>query len=278
MNNFEEFLTHILDEKTNSEVKKAMEYSLLAKGKRIRPQLLFAVLNAYGIPSQKGFMCAAGIELIHTYSLIHDDLPCMDDDDLRRGRPTCHKAFNEATALLAGDACLTHAFECAANATPHAAINVEIVKEFVRYAGMEGMILGQQYDLENENKEIDLALCTKVDELKTGALIACSLICGALIAERKGDIAIWKEIGYKLGLAFQIQDDCLDASGDEKRIGKSCSDTDNGKSTFVSLMGYEKAVKAYKDLYQNIRQDCQSMMIHSEKIEQLIDKLENRVH
>lgn len=278
MNSFDSYLEHLLDDKADSKVKEAMNYSLLGKAKRIRPRLLFSVLNAYGLSSEKGYACAAGIELIHTYSLIHDDLPCMDNDDLRRGRLTCHKAFDEATALLAGDACLTHAFECAANATNQASVNVEIVKEFVHFAGMEGMILGQQYDLENENKPIDLNQCIQVDELKTGALIACSLVCGALIADRKADISLWRNIGYKLGLAFQIQDDCLDVIGNVEELGKSCSDEENGKVTFVSLLGFEEAERRYKNLYADIRNDLHSMMIHGEKFEEILSLLENRSH
>ena len=170
MHDFEEKLAHSLDHLEASRVKEAMLYSLCAPAKRLRPQLLYGVLKAYGVNESQGDNCAIAIEMIHSYSLIHDDLPCMDNDDLRRGQKTCHKQFDEATALLAGDALLSEAFGYVANATYQNSINNDLVGEFVKAIGANGMILGQMIDLLSENIKTDLDTISKIDLLKTGCL------------------------------------------------------------------------------------------------------------
>lgn len=278
MNNFEEVLAHCLDSIQDSKVKEAMLYSLCAGSKRMRPRLLFAILQAYGVNVDKGILCACGIEMIHTYSLIHDDLPCMDDDDLRRGRPTCHKQFGEDIALLAGDGLLTHAFDMAAHATAITSINLELVKEFVKASGVNGMILGQMLDLENEEKEAAFEMCAQIDTLKTGCLFALPLVCGCLIAEKNADLAVWRSIGYKLGLAFQIQDDCLEITSSEEAMGKSLSDEKNQKATFVTLLGYDKAKAYYEQLFDEIHDEMKKCNIHLQPVQAMLDQIQNRNH
>lgn len=278
MHDFENKLAHSLDHLEDSKVKQAMLYSLCAPAKRLRPQLLYGVLKAYGANESQGDRCAIAIEMIHTYSLIHDDLPCMDNDDLRRGQKTCHKHFDEATALLAGDALLSEAFGYVASATYQNSINNDLASEFVKAIGANGMILGQMIDLLSENVKTDLDTISKIDLLKTGCLFSLALVCGCLIANKKGDIEVWRNIGYKAGLAFQIQDDCLDVISSEEKLGKSISDEKNQKSTFVSELGFEKAQKLYLQYFDEIENDLKKCNIHSEPILKIFQMIKNRDH
>lgn len=278
MNNFEEKLVHCLDHLEDSRVKEAMLYSLCAPAKRLRPRLLYAVLKAYGINEEQGDKCAIAIEMIHSYSLIHDDLPCMDNDDLRRGQKTCHKQFDEATALLAGDALIGEAFGYVNQSTYNNQINSDLIQEFVKAIGPNGMILGQMIDLLSENKKIDYETIRKIDLLKTGCLFALSLVCGCIIANRKADIEVWRNVGYKLGLAFQIQDDCLDVISSEEVLGKSVSDEKNQKTTFVSELGFENAQKLYLKYFDEIENDIKRCNVHSEAILELFNLIKNRNH
>ncbi len=278
MHDFENKLAHSLDHLGDSKVKQAMLYSLCAPAKRLRPQLLYGVLKSYGANESQGDRCAIAIEMIHTYSLIHDDLPCMDNDDLRRGQKTCHKQFDEATALLAGDALLSEAFGYVASATYQNSINNDLASEFVKAIGANGMILGQMIDLLSENVKTDLDTISKIDLLKTGCLFSLALVCGCLIANKKGDIEVWRNIGYKAGLAFQIQDDCLDVISSEEKLGKSISDEKNQKSTFVSELGFEKAQKLYLQYFDEIENDLKKCNIHSEPILKIFQMIKNRDH
>lgn len=231
------------EENYQKEIYEAMKYSLLAGGKRIRPILAMGVCEMLGGNADDVLPFACAIECIHTYSLIHDDLPCMDNDDLRRGRPTCHKAFDEATALLAGDALLNRAFEIMANAAAEPNIIVDIIKTVSALSGDGGMIGGQVVDLDCEGKKIDYDKLLYIHKHKTGDLIKAAALVGAICMKatqtEKDQIAAYAE---NLGLAFQIKDDILDNIGDEKLLGKPTgSDEENEKSTFVSLMGIEKA-------------------------------------
>ena len=251
MNHFEEYLASSLSSIKDSKVKEAMQYTLLSGGKRIRPQLLFATLQGYGIEEQVGYRVAAGIEMLHTYSLIHDDLPAMDNDTLRRGKPTCHIAFDEATAILAGDALLTQAFLEASSASEDMEVNVKIVKAFVEYAGANGMIFGQMKDLEAENKTCEWNELEQIHIHKTGKLIVLPLICGAYLANQDKDIDILSRLGLTIGFLFQIQDDILDVTESSEQLGKNAkSDVDNGKATSVSILGLSKAQQLVTSLYE----------------------------
>ncbi len=228
----------------------AMSYSLVNTGKRIRPVLCLEFCRACGGDYKKALPFALGAEMIHTYSLIHDDLPCMDDDDYRRGRESSHKKFGYANALLAGDSLLTLAFEELANADVDAAITVEAVKMLSGAAGFRGMVAGQVMDLENENKAADIDTVRFTDELKTGEMIRVSALLGCAAAGEKGEKReACVEYCKNIGLAFQIVDDILDVTGDFESTGKAAgSDEKSNKSTYVSLLGVDGAKKYAREL------------------------------
>ncbi len=231
----------------DQQVLQAMAYSAEAGGKRIRPVLLLEFCRIAGGEVLKALPLACAVEMIHTYSLIHDDLPCMDDDDLRRGKPSCHKQFGEATALLAGDGLLTMAFEMIAGAELPAEICIGAVKILSARAGVHGMIGGQEMDLQNEEKgsKAKAEMLERTYALKTSALLQSACEIGVLAGGGSRE-AVQKagEYAYHLGLAFQIVDDILDVTGDEMTLGKPIgSDEENGKATFVSLYGVDKAQK-----------------------------------
>jgi farnesyl diphosphate synthase len=230
----------------------AMRYAALGPGKRLRPLLVVESARLFGVVPEQAAPAAAAIELVHAYSLVHDDLPCMDDDDLRRGRPTVHRAFDEATAVLAGDALLTLAFEVMADpsAASDAAVRCELVAGLARAAGARGMVAGQAIDLAAETTAIDLPETRRLQALKTGALIGFSCEAGAILgrADRPARKAL---AGYAsdLGLAFQIVDDVLDVEGDEATVGKKLrKDQSAGKATFVDHLGLHGAKREARQL------------------------------
>ena len=234
-------------------VYEAMRYAALAPGKRLRPFLVLASAHLFGVSQRSALQAAVAIELLHTYSLVHDDLPAMDDSDLRRGRPTCHKAFDEATAILAGDGLLTLAFEVLAQPDTHGdpAVRIELVSCLAKAAGVAGMVGGQMIDLLAEHDDtLDIGAIMRLQRLKTGALIAFSCEAGAILGKSSAENRR-ALIGYAhdLGLAFQIADDLLDAVSTEAETGKSVGrDAEAGKATFVSILGLEGAKKQAKAL------------------------------
>ncbi len=221
-----------------------MEYSLLAGGKRLRPALCLAFAEMHGTSPGTVMPFAAALEMIHTYSLIHDDLPAMDDDDLRRGRPSCHKAYGEAQAILAGDALLTEAFGVMAEtapAVPEKAV-LTALAEAAFAAGSAGMVGGQMLDMDYTGRDgVTLAQVAAMQAKKTGALIRAACVCGAVLAQAAPeDVDRAARYGAALGAAFQIADDILDVTGDEKTLGKPVgSDQAMGKNTFPSLAGLD---------------------------------------
>lgn len=238
------FLENRLAKKGISKVDDAMAYSLMAGGKRIRPVLLMATAEALGVKGYNYLPVACGLEMIHTYSLIHDDLPCMDDDDYRRGRLTNHKVFGEAMAVLAGDGLLTLAFEVMLeqkNVDPR--VLIETVREMAMCAGNFGMVGGQGLDLENEGKSISAEELRKMHAGKTGALFIAAVRGGAHLAgANEQELLALTKFADLLGLAFQITDDILDVEGTTEDLGKPAgSDEKNHKSTYVSLYGLEAA-------------------------------------
>ncbi len=223
----------------------AMRHAAIGGGKRLRPLLVFATGALFGVDRDCLARTATAIEAVHVYSLIHDDLPAMDNDDMRRGKPTVHKAFDEATAILAGDSLHAAAFEWLADPVTHPDpfIRAELVLEVARAAGPGGMAGGQAMDLEAEKTTFDLATITRLQALKTGALIAVSVEAGAILgrAPPEGRTAL-RGYARDIGLAFQIADDLLDVEGDEATVGKALrKDEGAGKETFVSLLGVERA-------------------------------------
>ena len=223
----------------------AMRYALFAGGKRLRPFLVLASADLLGVPRAWALNAAAAIEMVHTYSLVHDDLPAMDDDDLRRGKPTCHVAFDEATAILAGDSLLTLAFEAvtAPSGHPDAAVRAELACALARAAGGEGMVGGQAIDLAAESRVLGLDEVIRLQQLKTGALFGFSCEAGAILAGERGAArTALRDYAARIGLAFQITDDLLDREGSEASLGKAVGkDAAAGKATFVDLLGAEEA-------------------------------------
>lgn len=225
------------------EVVEAMRYSLMNGGKRLRPVLALEFCKACGCDRHAVLEPACALEYVHTYSLIHDDLPCMDDDDLRRGRPSCHKAYPENIALLAGDALLTHAFEIIADCDLSANAKCQMVSLLAANAGVSGMIGGQVLDLKYEAADPSLQQLLTVHKLKTGALISAACILGCLAADAtQVQIAAASDFAYNLGIAFQIKDDILDITGTSEMLGKPVgSDSAQGKVTYATKVGLEKA-------------------------------------
>ncbi len=255
----ESLLENYINSLPDSTTKSAMLYSLTAGGKRIRPHLLYTVLKGYSVNPEIGNPFACALEMIHTYSLIHDDLPAMDNDDLRRGLPTCHKQFDEATAILAGDGLLTYAFEVAASSNEASDTVVKCISILSQMAGPSGMVYGQQLDLEAENRDIDWNILQRIHEHKTGCLLTAPLLMGCILAKHEEDIPTWKKIGFSLGLAFQVQDDILDIELTAKEFGKSNSDQKNHKGTSVSILGIERAKEVMNNLYQSATHEIQSL-------------------
>ena len=232
----------------------AMKYSLMAGGKRLRPVLCVAAAEAVGGQPSDALPAAAALEMVHTYSLIHDDLPAMDDDGLRRGKPTCHVAFDEATAILAGDALLTLAFQILSSVkisnASHAATWLQVIRTIACAAGYGGMIQGQMLDISSEGRTLSIAELESMHYLKTGALIAASLRCGAIIGgANEEQLTSLDRYAQHVGLAFQVADDILNVEGDPKLMGKAVgTDQLREKSTYPSILGLNKS----KELAQNL--------------------------
>lgn len=273
----EKVLEEKIDELADSKVKEAMRYSLIAPGKRVRPNLLYEVVKGYGLLESVADEFACAIEMIHTYSLIHDDLPAMDNDDLRRGRLTCHKQFDEATAILAGDGLLTYAFDVASSSTADPSIVVKCIQVLAQCAGSNGMVLGQDLDM-NESNSSDWDYVRKVHKYKTGCLLSAPLMMGALLAGKNDEtVRQWHEIGISLGLAFQIQDDILDVELSSEEFGKSNSDEKNDKKTSVSLLGLEQSKELMISEYEKVKQSISEMHdFNGEKLISFIESIEKR--
>lgn len=246
-----------ISEKPQQRVFDAMAYSLLAGGKRLRPIIMLLVCKMCGGSESSALPFACALEMIHTYSLIHDDLPAMDNDDLRRGKPTNHIKFDEATAILAGDALLNLAFEITSAGTGAAdKTALRAISILAKASGAEGMIGGQIIDIESENKKLTIDELKYLHSLKTGALIRAAGACGAVLADA-GDAAInaTDEFCKNLGIAFQIRDDILDVTGDTKVLGKKTgSDAANNKNTYVSLLSLDSAEKLCAEYTQKAKE------------------------
>ncbi|MAG92649.1 MAG: farnesyl-diphosphate synthase [Planctomycetaceae bacterium] len=263
-------------------LREAMAYSLLAGGKRLRPVLVLLATEACGGTIEAALPAACAIEMVHTYSLIHDDLPAMDDDDLRRGRPTNHIQFGEAMAILAGDALLTLAFEIAANEITPAETAAACCADLAEAAGSVGMVGGQVVDLEAEHQhdERSLEYLESIHRRKTGALLASSLILGARIGGADRDtIAIFEIYGKSVGLAFQITDDLLDRTGNPEIIGKAVrKDQTQGKLTYPTLLGVEESRRRAEILIDFAKQSIAPLGNRGRRLEQLAEFVLERDH
>ncbi len=256
----------------------AMYYSIKNGGKRIRPILCLLTYNLYNDDYTSIMPIAAAIEMIHTYSLIHDDLPCMDNDDLRRGKPTNHKIFGEGIAVLAGDALLNEAMNLMFNYCVQNNNGIIACREISLAAGAEGMVGGQVVDILSEKKQIEIEELKYMHKKKTGALIKVSILSGAMLgAAPSSDIENLSLFGEKLGLAFQIKDDILDIEGDEKKLGKSIkSDIENDKTTFVKKYGIQECKNMCVDLTNECFEHLNKIDRNTEKLEELASFLLKR--
>jgi len=245
-------LNRILPSHPSNRLQQAMHYSVFNGGKRLRPLWVYITGQTFGAALETLDMPAAAIECIHCYSLIHDDLPAMDDDDLRRGKPTCHKAFDEATAILAGDALQTLAFDILSKADCPAQMRIQMVSTLAEQSGYRGMVGGQSLDLLAENKTIAFSELQHIHALKTGALIRASIRLGALAANcDENTLQTLDHFAKHAGLAFQIQDDLLDIESTTDKLGKTAgSDIKLQKSTYPALLGIEKAKQQLNEAHQ----------------------------
>lgn len=245
----EHAMVQFIEEVGSSELLlESMTYSVTAGGKKFRALLLLATLDFFNVSFDKNhYGVAAALEMIHTYSLIHDDLPAMDDDDLRRGKPTNHKVFGEGIAILAGDALLTEAFCLIANLRIDSSIRTELIRSLAKASGSQGMIAGQVMDISGENKKISLKELQEMHAKKTGALIRFAVEGGLILSGATHDVRKWL-LAYadNIGIAFQVRDDLLDVVGDEASLGKRVgADAEHQKNTYVSLLGLSGAEKAF---------------------------------
>ena len=277
VNEINQRLKTILNDYPKSKVKEAMLYSLQAGGKRIRPFIVLQVIRAYNQNYHDYIDIACALEMIHTYSLIHDDLPGMDNDDLRRGKPTCHKQFGEATAILAGDGLLNEAVNIIIKTSLASDLKIALISCLYQASGISGMIYGQELDIENENKKLSIDKLNTIHHYKTGKLLSCAFQLGGLIASPQ-DVKVLKEIGYKVGLAFQIQDDILDVISDSKTLGKPVgSDARNHKETYTTLIGVEASQKEVDKLFKEAIKLVYSLSINHGLIIEIIELLWKRV-
>ena len=260
----------------------SMEYSLKAGGKRIRPTLVMLFSKACGGSEESALPFACGIEMIHTYSLIHDDLPCMDDDDLRRGKPSNHKVFGEDIALLAGDALLTHAFSTVLSEKAISLVGadraVKCGKILADLAGMSGMVGGQVIDLISEGKKVSIETISEMHIKKTGALLAAACMMGAVCGGAdENTVNYAREYGINLGLAFQIMDDILDVTSSEEALGKPIgSDKDNEKSTFVTLLGLDKCYNLVNEYTEKAINSLENIKANTDELKDIALKLSER--
>jgi geranylgeranyl pyrophosphate synthase len=268
-------------QKTSDRLLEAMRYSTLNGGKRLRALLVYATGITFGAELSSLTAPAAAVEMIHAYSLVHDDMPIMDDDDLRRGRPTCHKAFDDATALLVGDALQTLAFETLTDSELPASQQVRMVKVLAQNAGLMGMAGGQAIDLESVGKSLALEDLQHMHELKTGALIRASVQLGALATHTWDEetLAILDTYAYSIGLAFQVQDDVLDVIADTETLGKTQgADIALNKPTYPALMGLEQAQQKAQDLIARAHKQLDSLPQDTTVLAALADFVVQRSH
>ena len=280
MNEYIERINTALEEylsEGNDIVSQAMRYSVENGGKRVRPSLMLSFCELCGGDVEKTMPLACALEMIHTYSLIHDDLPCMDNDDFRRGKPSCHVKFGYEYALLAGDALLTLAFETAAKAELPAETVVKAVAELAKAAGWAGMVGGQVIDLQNEGKKVSVEEIEKMDALKTGELIRAACVIGCIAAGREDKIPFAEEYAKCVGLAFQIVDDILDVTSDTATLGKPVgSDSENEKCTYVYLLGLEKSRQIVSKLTAKAKKSLDGFEGDTQKLKAFADSMEKR--
>ena len=267
--------------KTSEQLAEAMCYSTLSGGKRLRALLVYAAGETLGAELSLLDAPASAVEMIHAYSLVHDDMPIMDDDDLRRGRPTCHKAYDDATALLVGDALQSLAFETLCDDVLTPSQQSQMVKTLAQQSGLLGMAGGQAIDLESVGETLDINALQKMHELKTGALIRASVRLGALASTQADDVVLTKLDNYAfcIGLAFQVQDDVLDVIADTETLGKTQgADIALNKPTYPALLGLESARKKASDLIEQALAELDNLPYNTQILAELAQFVVQRIH
>ena len=266
---------------SKSNLSKALYYTIKVGGKRLRPLLLMEISKILDVKTSYALNTASSVELIHCYSLVHDDLPAMDDDDLRRGKPTCHKEFDEATAILVGDALQSLAYEILSEKQTHPSFEIrcKLINLLTKCSGLNGMVDGQMLDIEAEKKKLSHNEVTELQRLKTGKLFNFSCLAPCILADsEKKYYKIFNKFSYNIGLAFQIRDDILDIEGEEDKTGKKTKkDKEMGKETFIDLMGIEGS----KNYAKKLISECQDLVFcfgkKSEILKQICSLIINRV-
>lgn len=259
----------------NSVLKDAMKYSLMGGGKRLRPQILLAILEDYNCDYKKGLPMACALEMVHTYSLVHDDLPAMDNDDYRRHRLTNHKVFGEANAILAGDGLLTHAFQTILRSSLDNETILLCTEVLARNAGLEGMIYGQELDIENKMETLDDLIIAY--EYKTGRLFSSAFEMGVIVAGKLEVQDLARNLGNSLGVLFQVQDDLLEYTESFETIGKSTkSDQDADKVSVVTILGLDKAVDYKEKLIKEFYENLDLLDLTGTSLKEIIDQLVKR--
>ncbi len=275
INQFETSLKNCLDALKDSQVKEAMKYTMLSGGKRLRPSLVLAFVEDLGGDMQKALYPAIALELIHNYSLVHDDLPSMDDDDYRRHRLTAHKVYGEALAILSGDALLTMAFDVVLKADLSPEQSLACVEILSRNAGVEGMVYGQELDIANEMESLDDLL--ESYRYKTGKLFAAAFELGTIVSGYERLQKDAKILGETLGVYFQIQDDLLEHTQSFEEIGKHVdSDEEEGKVTVVSILGLEEAQKLLLRYEEKLKEQLALFPFENNRVEKLIEEISQR--
>lgn len=276
MTMIEQHLKKYLETLPEGKLKAAMAYALLGNGKRVRPMLGISLLESVGIDPTPYLDALLAVELIHTYSLIHDDLPAMDNDTLRRGKPTVHIAFDEGIAILAGDALLTDSFRLiSSNKALNDYQKVQMIDILSKKSGSIGMVYGQIKDIESEQQQVTIEDLNLMYELKTANLIQAALMMAALIAV-PNDVASYENLGYYIGLIFQIQDDILEFNSTPEAIGKSKSDELRDKPTYVSLLGLDAALDVLDDYKEKLNALITALNIKDTQLHQQINLLLTR--
>ena len=276
MMNFDNYLENYFLRFPQSKIADAMLYAAKG-GKHFRPELIFAVVKGFGIDEALAYDAALALEMVHSYSLIHDDLPCMDNDDYRRGKLTVHKAFGEDIAILTGDALLTHAFGVIADSSYSLEVKNKLVSELANLAGLNGMIYGQLLDISYDQEDhIDAATLDKIQDYKTGALFKMALYSGMYIASDLNNQAFYDALALKIGRIFQIQDDLFDIIKSQEETGKSASDVKNNKATSTTLYSIEEVEKQLASMFNDTYRLLDTASFNTEYLRLIIKRMEER--
>ncbi len=272
---FEEYLEQAFSNMRDNKLTEAMKYALLG-GKHFRPALIFAVTDGFNIEREEAYPAALALEMVHSYSLIHDDLPCMDNDDLRRGKPTVHKAFGEDIAVLAGDALLTHAFNVISEADYDDHTKVRMIQELSNLAGLGGMVHGQYLDMFYTGKDINEAILDEIEDYKTGGLFECALVFGMLLGNDEENLAFYASMALKIGRVFQLQDDLFEITKTEEELGKNASDVDNDKASALSVYTKEELEERIAKLFEEMFEQLEYAKFNTDELRKIIENMRDR--